>query len=111
MIAMRMVQAAFHQVVDMVAVGDRFMAAIRAVPVVGRMPLDNLPGRASRGIPDADLQHVLVYMIPMGRMQMAVMEVIGMIVVLDGRVTAALAVYVGMQFMKIAVIAHDDSGQ
>ena len=111
MIDMRVVQAAVHQVVDMVAVGDRFMTAIRTVPVAGRMPFVRLMCCASCGIPGADLQDVLVHVIPVWRMKMAVVDVIGVPVVFDGRVTAALAVYVGMQFMKIAVIAHEDSGQ
>jgi hypothetical protein len=63
MIDMRMVQAAVHQVVDMVAVRDRFVTAIRTVPMVGRMPFDRLLGLASRGITDADFQHVFIYVI------------------------------------------------
>jgi len=44
-------------------------------------------------------------------MQMAVMKVIGVAVMFDGRMAASLAVYMGMQFMKITVIAHEDSGK
>ena len=110
MIAVRMVQPAVDKVVEVVTVGDCLVAAIRAVAMAGRMPFDGLFGGALRGIPGADLQHVFVNVIPVRRMQMSVVKIIDMTVMFDGRMAAAPAVHVGMQLMKITVIAHYGSG-
>jgi hypothetical protein len=67
MVAMRMMQTSVHEVIDMIAMRNGFMSAIRAVRVraVGL-------GRAVHGIGAAEGDNVLVNMIPVHAVEMAV---------------------------------------
>ena len=82
-----MVQAAIHQVVDVVAMGHGFMAAVRAVDMVGCMA-GTLAMGALVGVGGADFDDVLVHVIAMHVVQVAVVEIVDVAVVLDGGVSA-----------------------
>jgi len=107
-----MVQAAVYQVVDVVAVGHGFMAAIRAVNVVGGVA-GTLAMGALVGIGGADVDDVLIHVIAMHVVQVAVMEIVDVPVMLDGGVTAIRPMLVAViGVMLVGAGAHGaDSGK
>ncbi len=88
------VQVAEHQVVGVVAVGDRVVAAARAVDVVGLVGAARVVGRTGRGVRRADRERVVVDVVAVCAVEVAVVEVVDVAVVLDGLVAAARAVSV-----------------
>lgn len=84
---MDMMQAAVYQVVDVVAVGHGFMAAIRTVDVIGGVA-GALAMGALVGIGGADVDDVLIHVIAMHVVQVAVVEIVDVPVMLDGGVSA-----------------------
>jgi hypothetical protein len=104
MAVMGVVQAAVHQIADMVAMGDGLMAAARAMD----MPVAVADRLAAVRIGGAHLKHMFVDMVFMGVMQMAVVEIVHMVAVLNGRVAAARAMLVGMVCVFGMVAGHDN---
>ena len=104
MTAVWMVQVGIHEVIDMVVVRYRFMAAIGAVNVSGLVTR----GRCSAavGVSAADFDNVLIDVIAVRVMQMPVVQVIDMPVVFHGRVAAAGAVVMIVIRMNF-VLAHN----
>jgi hypothetical protein len=103
-------QYAVDQIVDVVAVGDGLVAAAGTVPVpgaaAGRGRVD-----ATFGVGGTDLQPVLVVMSDLAvdhvrMMQVAVMEIVHVIGMLDCGVTAVSAVLVIVVWMAVTGI-HD----
>jgi hypothetical protein len=76
MVAMRMMQVAFYQVVDMVAVRHPFVAAIRIMNVPFIVTGALMVSRASVGVRCVHFKHVLINMIPVHMVQVPVMQVI-----------------------------------
>jgi len=104
--AVRVVQVALDQVVDVIAVGHCFVAATGAVLVARLMTAAAMGRRAVGRVGAADRQRVFLNGAGLGRVvQVAVVEVIGMTVVLDGRVAAAGAVLVRMAGLGVR-LAH-----
>lgn len=101
MAAMRVMEMPANQIVDMIAVRNSFVAAARAVLVSGIVPRTGVIGRAGRGIGRAHFDGVLIDMIAMRLMQVAVVQVVHMIAVLDGHMAAARPVDVGMAFVDL----------
>lgn len=95
----RMMQMAVHQIIDVIAVGNRFMATAGSVDVIGGMGATGVIGRARRRIRFANGEHVLVNVSFMRRMQMAIVEVVDMAVVQDGGVSASRAMDMIMIFV------------
>jgi hypothetical protein len=92
MVATGAVQVTTDQVVGMVAVRNAFVAAAGAVLVsliVGRAIMGR---RAGRGIGSAHVHGVIVNMIAMHVVHMTIMQVAIVVAVLDGLVTAVVAV-------------------
>ena len=104
MIAVRVMQVAIDQVIDVVAVRNRGVAAARAVHVRLRMSAAGVLGRASGRIRAGDLQHVVIDVIAVNVMEMAVVQVVGMPVVRDRDVPAAGAMLVTMPFVYVATL-------
>ena len=101
----RVMQMPVHEVVDMVAVGDGGMSAVRAVHVTGFVPVAGVVRRAALGVFLGNLQHAFVGVTFMRMVQVAVVQVIDMIAVNDAGMAAARAVDVGMVFVD-SVFAH-----
>jgi hypothetical protein len=93
-VAVRVVKVTADQVVDVLAVRDRLVAAVRPVFVFGIVVGAVVAGRAVGGIGLADRQYVALDPARAVVVQLAVVEVIQVIVVADGGVTAAWAVLV-----------------
>lgn len=106
-VTMRMVQAAVDQITNMVAMWNGLMSAAGAMDMTRLMPFTRLAGRTDVGIAVADLNEVFVYMVTMHVMQVPIMQVINVIAVLDGGMSAARPMLVRMIFMFwICAIAH-----
>ncbi len=99
---MRVVQVAVDQVIDMVAVGNRLMAATRAMNVVGGMAATLVAGCAALGVLAVGFQYVFVDMIAMHVMQVPIMQIIDMSIVFDCRMAAARLVLMVMVWMLVA---------
>lgn len=101
-IAVGMVQVAVDEVVDMIAVGHRFVAATGAMHMIGIVAGAGMIGGAVGGVGRAHLDHVLIDVIAVGMVQVSVVQVVDVIAVPNGGVPAAGAVLVGMVDMFIA---------
>lgn len=88
MVAMRMMQVAINQIVHMVAMRHRFMAASGSMLVVCIVTSATMLRSALVGIGRADLDDMLIDMVAMHVMEMPVVEVVDMAVMQDGRMTA-----------------------
>lgn len=86
MAGVRMMEAAVDEVIDMVAVGQGGMSAIRAVRVTGAV------GRAGVRIAFRDFDPAFVEMVAVQAMEAAVVKVVDVAVVPDGGVAAIPAV-------------------
>jgi hypothetical protein len=107
-IAVRMVQVAVDDIVDVIPMRYRFMAAPGSVNVARFVAAASM--RPLFGSLGADFESVLVYMIAVRMMQMTVMQIINMIVVLDcsmPTVRAMLMVVVGVMWFVAG--AHVDT--
>ncbi|WP_186064821.1 hypothetical protein [Burkholderia gladioli] len=91
-----MMQVAIDEIVNVIAMRHRFVAATRPVNMPRFMTTTLVVGRAALRIDAADLDHVLVNMVPMGMMQVPIMQIINVVTVLNPRVTAIWAMYMGM---------------
>lgn len=94
MIAVRVVQVAVDEIIDVVAMRHGFVAAAGAMDMTRLMPRATMTGRAAVRVLLADLDHMLVDMVAMRMMEVAVMQVIDMIAVAHRGVAAAGAVLV-----------------
>jgi hypothetical protein len=94
-VAVRVMQVAIDQIVDVVAVGDRLMAAAGTVLVIGRVSAA-LVLVATVGIAVAHLDRVLVDVDLVRMVQVAVVQIVDVIAVAHGDMTAvrAMAVFV-----------------
>ncbi len=103
MIAVRVMQVPIDQVVDVIAVGNRLVAALRTVDVGRRMIAACVLRRAIGGIFLGDVEGMFFDGTPFGVVQVAVVQVIDVIAVLDRGVAAALAV---IMIVLVVMVAH-----
>lgn len=100
--AVRVVEVAVDQVVHVVAVRHGFVAAARPVPVAAVVGAAGVVGRAVGRVRAPDGEDVLVDVVAVGVVQAAVVEVVHMAVVPDGRVAAGGAVPVVVPGVRVA---------
>jgi hypothetical protein len=81
-----------HEIVDVIAVRHGLVATVLAVSVTGVVAITVVPRRAVLGMRGVDLHHVLVDVIPVRVMEMTVVQVVHVVSVLNGRVTATRSV-------------------
>jgi hypothetical protein len=98
-IAVRMMQVACDEVVRVVAVRDRVVAAVGAVLVAFLMAAAIVAGRAASRIRGVDRQHVFLDGAAIGMVQMSVVKIIDVAVVEDARVPATRTMLVSVVFM------------
>jgi hypothetical protein len=101
---MWVVEMAVHQVVYVVAVRDRLMAAARPVPVGLIMSAAVVARGAVGGVRRVHRQHVLVHVVAVDIVEVAVVQVVRVPLMLDGGVPAAGAVLVVV--VRVRVAAH-----
>lgn len=105
MVAMRMVQVTVDQVVDMIAVRHRLVAAAWTVLVAFWMARAIVVRRAAIGIGRTHGDDVLIEVVLVRMMKMAVVEIVDVAIVPYRRVTALRAVLVRVVAMDF-MIAH-----
>jgi hypothetical protein len=88
-IAVRMVQMAGDEIVDMIAMRNRFVAAARAMNMSSIVSGAAMVGRASIRVFVAHLNPMFIHMIGVRMVKMAIVEIIHMVTMPNGKVTAA----------------------
>jgi hypothetical protein len=106
MFAMFVMQPTIDQVVGMVAVRDRLMSTTLPMDMILVMAAGSASIVAAVRISIRNLDHVLVNMILVRVVQMAVMQIVHMILMTYGRVSAIRAVSVRMMAMGL-MARHD----
>jgi hypothetical protein len=101
MALMLMVEMTRHEVVRMIAVGDSFVAAARAVTVRRFVTAAGVSSSAFRGIPGIHFQLVFVDMIAMHIVHVAIVEETLMPIVQDGGVAALISMLMRVSFMNV----------
>ncbi len=96
-IAVLVVQATVHQIIKVVAVRNLLVSAVH-------MLAGALGGRALGGVSGADRKDMLVIVAFVRRVQMALVQIIHMVFVLDARVTAGGAV--NMNMILVRYVCH-----
>jgi hypothetical protein len=91
MIAVRMVQPTVYEIVDMVVMRHRFVSAVWTVRV---RAMDF--GRALHGICGVDRDGVLIHVILVHMMEMAIVQIVHMIVMANSSVSAVRAMLVSV---------------
>ena len=105
MVSVGMMKVPAHHIVHVVAVGNGLMSASRAVLVAGLVGFAGVAGRAVGRVRPIDGHLVLVHMIGVRMVKMAFVQIVRMVVVPDGGVTAPFPVNVRVPVMLIA--AHE----
>lgn len=103
MVAMRMMQVAIDQIVDMITMRNRLVAAARTVHMVRVVAGAFVSAGTIFGIGRRDLHRVLIAVIAMRMMQVAVNQIIHMIAVLHRNMTAAGTVLMSI-FVLVCVV-------
>lgn len=103
MAIVRMMQVAIDQVVDMIAVGNRGVTAIRSVHVTARVTTAEVPASAIRGIRGVHLQNVLFdNAIARGVVQVTVVQEINMVAMLN----PGMAAFWTVDVVMVGVFRH-----
>ena len=103
MVAVGMVQVAGHQVVQVIPMGNLLMAAGRTVAMGLLMPGTGVLGSAGSRVGRIDLQKVLIDVVAVNVVQVAIMQVIRVVAVLDGDMAATRTMLVIVAFVHLAV--------
>ena len=93
-VAVRMMQMAIDEVIDVVAMRHRFVAAARAMHVAGFVAVAVMVGGADVRVGGADGDGVFIDVVAVRVVQVAAVQVINVAFVCDGGVTAIRAVLV-----------------
>jgi len=104
MAVVRVVQVAGHDVVAVVSVRNRLVSAVLAVDVAFGVARAAVRRRASSRILRPDLERALVDVTVVGMMQVAIMKVVDVTFVLNGRVAASAPVVVIV--VGVSVVRH-----
>jgi len=107
MSAMRMMQMAGYQVIDMIAVRNGLMPAVGAVLVTGVVALAFVTRRAVLRVGRADRNAVLVIVVIMMVVQMPIVEVIDVIFVLNPGVPESRSVDVDVVTSGVHLVPHN----
>jgi hypothetical protein len=109
MIAMRVMQPAVDQIVEVIAMRHRFVPASRAMDMAASMEGLALTGGAVGGVGRTDLDGMFVDMVAMHVVQMPIVKIVDMIAMPDRNVAAAWAVPMGVVGVDIAAFSHWNS--
>lgn len=99
--AMCKMQVTVHKIVDMVSVRHGLMAAAGAVAVSSFMSAASMGWRAGCRIGRAHCEHMLIHMVVMQVMKVTVVQIILMVVMMDGTMTAIGSVSVCMSLVNV----------
>ena len=105
-IAVGMVEMTLHHIVDVIAVRNCLMAAIRSMPVLCIVAVACMAVGAVGGVCSIDLKLMLINMTFMQGMQMPVMEIIGMAIVNDRGMSAIFSMLMAMVLVHLVLLRH-----
>src|SRR5437879_5464447 len=108
MVAVRVVQVAVHQVIDVIAVRNLLVAATRSVDVRRVVRLASVFGGAGGRVGRIDGELVFIDVVAVHVVQVAVVQVVGVLVVFYHPVAAVRAVTV-VVFLVNSTLAHGKS--
>ncbi len=97
-----MVKMTVHQIIDVVTVRHGFVPASGAVLVACLMGTTGVIGRAVSRVRRADREAVLIRVVLVGMMEMPIVQVIGVIRMAHGHMTAVFLVNVLVVFVSFA---------
>jgi hypothetical protein len=100
-IAVRVVQRPFHQVVRVIAVRNCLVTAAGSVAVRRIMRRAAAKGSTIRRIPVRHIDAVFLDVFAARMVQMSIVQIIGVTIVLDRGVSTVRTVRVGMTFMSV----------
>lgn len=103
--AMGEVQVAVDEVVDMVSVRHCLMPAVRAVAMPGLMPTAPMGWGTCRRVLLGDIKPMFIDMVVMRVVEVSVMEIIGVAIMGDGRMSAVHTMLMPMLLMN-GVVTH-----
>jgi hypothetical protein len=106
MIAIWVVEVAIHQVVNVIAVGNCLMTAIRPVLVLGTMRSAVMAVGTVCGILCVDVEPMLVNMSVMQRVQVPIVKVVCVVIVNDRSMAAIFAMLMTMVLVDLVLIRH-----
>jgi hypothetical protein len=98
--AFGMVKMTLDQVVGVIAMWNRLVTASWTVSVISSMGPAIVAGGMRSGMACVDCNHVLIHMIFVRMVQVAIVQVVGVPFVLDGRMTARWAMFMRVSLMK-----------
>lgn len=97
-----MMQMAVYQVVNMVAMRNRFMATTRSMDVGGIMTAANMPARTISRIGFIHVQRMFLNDSSTAlMMQMTIVQKVDVVTMLNGRVAALSSMNMGMIFVRM----------
>jgi hypothetical protein len=106
-VPVRVVEVVADQVIDVVPVGHRLVAAARTVLVPGLVTGVAVSGGATVPVGGVHLQRVLVDVVAVRMMQVAIVQVIDVVAMPDRGVAAVLAVLVAVgNVLVVAAVTH-----
>lgn len=108
MSAMWMVQVAVHKVVDVITVRHRFVAAIEAMNVARRMTIAGMAHGTMVRVRTADGNSVLLVVVTLVVMQVAVVQVVDVIAMPNGDMSASGAVDMKMSALGVNLMGHNE---
>lgn len=101
-VTMRVVQVAVDQIIDVIAVRHRLMAAAGAMHMVGRMGPARVGGGTSSRIDLADFHHVLLHRaVSANVMQVIIVQIVDVVTMLDPGVLTIGTVLVIVVFVGL----------
>ncbi len=103
-VAIRVMEMSVDQIVDVVSMRNGFVTAICAVLVRGIVSVALVSVGAIGGVRGVHFELVLIDVTLVKRMQMAVMQVIGMVVVNDSGVATVFAVHMCVVLVDLVLI-------
>ena len=96
-----------NQVINVIAMGNRFVAAARTVLVVILMTVAGVTGSAFCGVLGIDFEDMLINMVSVEMVKVAIVEIIHMVTVFDSHVATVGTVLVIMRFVFFAIRHFD----
>lgn len=105
-IAVRMMQVTFHQIIHMVPVRHCFVSAIGAMHMPGLVTVTVMAGSTCIGIGFRHSDGMLVIMAFVRMVQMAVVQVVGVPIMLYGGVAASGAMLVVVVIVGMMMFGH-----
>ena len=101
-----MMQMALHQIVSVTTMRNRLMTTLRAVGMLCVVGAADVRGRTGGRIRTAVGELMFVHMaVPtVNAVQMAVVEIVDVVVVLDGRMATAGAVTMRMRIVRLVIV-------